>query len=147
MYRLIMLLALCLLLSSCGLIKFSRLQRELNQQRSFWEGQALESYRYTYRWHCFCPPELTDAVSIVVKDGAIATLTYLDSGTLVNPEVADQFYTIDGLFDFLQNAINRRAADLSVSWDNGLGYPKTAAIDYLLHAVDDETSFTVSDFQ
>ena len=53
------------------------------------------------------------------------------------------FPTVDGLFDFLEDAIDRGAEEIEVAFDPDLGLPTTVRVDYRLAAVDEEIGYEV----
>ena len=57
------------------------------------------------------------------------------------------YHTIDGLFDKIQDAIDREAVRLTVSYDPEIGYPTSVSIDYSLTIIDEEFSFTATSYE
>ena len=53
---------------------------------------------------------------------------------------------LDGLFDEIQSAIDSSADEISVTYDALTGFPSSVGIDYILEALDDEISYTASEF-
>jgi hypothetical protein len=119
----------------------------LNDERRAWNAQHISSYSYTYRAGCFCPPSVTDSVRIVVRHDTIASMTYIDSGLPVEPNVRSLFHTIPGLFDLLEDALDRDADDFRVTYDARYHFPSDANIDYMKNAADEELGFRVTSFQ
>jgi len=98
------------------------------------------------RWTlCFCPTEMTDAIRLTVAAGQITDAVYVDSQQAVAPVYRQNLLTIDGLFDKIQNALDRNAEQLDVTYDPVMGYPTSIAIDYRKQTSDDEISYTVKD--
>ena len=56
------------------------------------------------------------------------------------------YLSIDGLFDLIQDAIDRSAFQISVKYHGELGYPLWAAIDYDRRIMDEEKGFQVGAF-
>jgi hypothetical protein len=119
-------------------------QEALDANRDRWAAAALADYRYTLREFCFCGPETLRPVVIEVRDGQVASATYEDDGTAVVEPRLGQLRTVDGLFDVVQDAIDRDAHSLDASYDPTLGYPTSAQIDYIEFAVDEEYGFAAS---
>jgi hypothetical protein len=63
------------------------------------------------------------------------------------PAFAEYVRDIEGLFDLIREAIERKAHKVDVSYDRVYGYPTSIDLDYLFNAVDDELQVTVSGFQ
>jgi hypothetical protein len=116
-------------------------QQQLNDSRSKWVSKNIKDYQYTFNWSCFCPPEHNKAVIISVKNGSLASIKYADGSGAVDKTKYANYRTIEGLFDFLQDAINRKAYRIDVSYDAALAYPTTASIDYDQRIADEEKSF------
>jgi len=110
-----------------------------------WTGQKLQGYSVTTRTLCFCPTEMTDAIRLTVAAGQITDAVYVDSQQAVAPVYRQNLLTIDGLFDKIQNALDRNAEQLDVTYDPVMGYPTSIAIDYRKQTSDDEISYTVKD--
>jgi hypothetical protein len=49
--------------------------------------------------------------------------------------------TVEGLFDYIQAAIDKKAHAVNVVYDAELGYPTSIEVDYIERAVDDEIRF------
>lgn len=119
----------------------------LSQNQARWSAAQLAHYRYTFEASCFCPPDFVRPIVIEVRQGALVAARYRDDGTPVRPEIVAEYATIDQLFTLLQNAYGQRGSRLSVQYDQELGYPTSAGIDYIPDAVDDEFAFTVDSFE
>lgn len=132
-------------LSGCLSAELAEVQRELEEQQVRWQDTALERYQFTFQWICFCPPEYTTPMQIAVRDETIERITVLETGESVPPARFQDYHSISGLFDFLENVIERKPANIAVTYD-ALGYPTKASIDYRDNVSDDELSFTVENF-
>ena len=119
-------------------------QSELGAHRRKWSARAVSSYRYTVRRVCFCAPPVTRAATVTVRDGAVHDAVYADDGTPVAPENVPHIATVDQLFRIVQDALDRRAEELVVTYDPVYGYPRTIRIDYRKAAADDEQLYTAS---
>jgi hypothetical protein len=53
---------------------------------------------------------------------------------------------MEGVFDLIEDALDRDAGRIEVTYDSRYGHPIDATIDYILNAVDDELSFRVRAF-
>ena len=122
-------------------------QSELGAHHRKWSARAVSSYRYTVRRVCLCAPPVTRPAVVTVRDGAVREAVYADDGTPVAPEDVRFFATVDQLFRIVQDALDRGAEELAVTYDPVYGYPRTIRIDYRKAAVDDEQLYTASDLQ
>ena len=121
---------------------------ELEAARQRWESRGVEDYDFRFRLACFCPPDLTQTVSVSVRRGTVRAVRSAASGQPVDPSllVGDSpFRDIQGLFDQVQGFIDASPHRLSVTYDPFWGYPADVHVDLREHFVDDELSFSVSD--
>ncbi|MFO7262337.1 MAG: DUF6174 domain-containing protein [bacterium] len=121
--------------------------RELERARDRWRREAPRDYRYEFEMECFCGAELHRPVIVWVRNGAVYEVVYADDGRPVPTPHLQYYRTIDGLFEVIGDAINRRADDIDVDYDSRYGYPRFAEIDFERRVVDDEIRFTVRRFR
>lgn len=109
-----------------------------------WRSAGLTSYRYVYEAHCFCGPTATQPVAVVVVDGEVASITSVATGEPVQPGAPGdpaEVLTVEGLFGFLRDALEDEPASFSASYDPGLGYPRSAMVDFDVQVADEEFGF------
>ena len=123
--------------------RLAALRAELRVQRERWAGQRILDYQLTMSRSCFCPPEGAGLVVLTVLEGEPAEWQYFLSGDPIAPEWRAFFPTVEGLFDFVEDAIDRSADSIEVRYDEELGLPTTVRIDYRLAAVDEEIAYEV----
>ncbi|HEX9892689.1 MAG TPA: DUF6174 domain-containing protein, partial [Gemmatimonadales bacterium] len=63
-----------------------------------------------------------------------------------DPQFADLFAAVPGLFDLIEEAIHAPAAGLAVRYNPAYGYPESIQIDWVAGVVDDEVSYHITDF-
>jgi hypothetical protein len=119
-------------------------QSRLNSSRELWESSGLSSYEIEYRRICFCPPDITSPVLLVVRNGIIDSRTYAETGEPVGEAVRDLFPEVSGMFDIVQDAIDQQASQVTVTYDSQLGYPVNIRIDYNTMMADEELEFAIS---
>ena len=143
--RKVLFIILAVLLAACTQAKASS---ELEQNRALWEQQDASNYRYELAIVCFCPYGGQMPLSIVVRDGEVASLTTAD-GSDPGPslEYFSQADTIDELFDIIESAQADGADEIKVQYDPDYGYPVSIDIDYIKEAVDDEISYQVANLE
>ena len=124
-----------------------RAQAELDRHRTLWEANRSGDYTFEYRPACFCPREFVQPVEVKVRNGVVESVTYVESGESPATNGFPLYHTIDGLFDKVQDAIDREAARLTVSYDPEMGYPTSVSIDYALNIADEEFSFTSMSYE
>ncbi len=137
-------LAACAWIAAACSNPLSAQQRELDANRERWQASDIVSYTYRLEIGCFCPPEITSPVLVRVSQDSIVSVVYAASGDTVAALVSS-FYTVGGLFEVVEDAIEREAHELSVIYDDSLGYPRRIVIDYEEQAVDEELALTASD--
>lgn len=115
------------------------------EQRALWTRQNIPNYRYQLRQSCFCHDSGTP-YEIRVQNGAIVEVKNANTGETVNPSQFTFSPTIESLFDKIQNAVERPAYRLEVTYNSTYGFPSSASIDYDQYAVDEEYGFEVSAF-
>ncbi|MDZ8078305.1 MAG: DUF6174 domain-containing protein [Nostoc sp. DcaGUA01] len=123
-------------------------QRQLNFNRSLWNKKNISNYRYTFSNGCFCIPEARGPVIIEVRNDQTKSITSVATGQPVeNPEFFEKYNTIPKLFNVIQDAINRKASSLNVSYSPQLGYPTQINIDYNAQIADEEIYLTIENFE
>jgi hypothetical protein len=123
----------------------ARLQQQLNQNRELWDSQGWQDYRMEFQWSCFCVIEYVSPVVVTVSGGDnIDAVVFAENGQPVGELISDGYETVDGLFDLIQDAIDRNAFSISVEYHPELGYPISASIDYDQMMADEERGFVVT---
>jgi hypothetical protein len=137
-----------LALMSCSLTEPGRSanDRELSQNRQRWANARIHDYEYDYQLVCFCGPEATEPVHIVVRNDQVWTVTRTRDG-LPTLNAYAKWPTVVDLFDQVQRRIAQKADRLDVTYDPTYGYPRTIAVDVYLQAADDESSQAASNLR
>ena len=139
------LLALTLALGACESPMAPDPRAELEAARALWAAHGGGWYSFTLSRECFCVLS-SRPIDITVENGAVAWAQYGDSKTPVETAWLSYLQTVPDLFDKIDDAITRKAASLSTTYDPIYGFPSRIAIDYSATTADDEESFTTSDF-
>ncbi|ACC83395.1 DUF6174 domain-containing protein [Nostoc punctiforme] len=121
--------------------------RRLKFNRYLWNQQNISNYRYTFSNGCFCIPDARGPVVIEVRNGQTTSITSVATGQAVNPDFFQNYKTIPKLFDVIEDAINRKASSLNVSYSPRFGYPTQIQIDYNSQIADEEIYLTIENFQ
>lgn len=122
-------------------------RQSLARHQRLWVQQGIESYRYQLKINCFCPPEVTDPVIVEVSDGSVISVSYVATGTPAETRYFEKYDTVDELFLVIDDALERKAAEISVTYDETLGLPTRIYIDFEKLALDDEIAYNVTEFQ
>jgi|GEM_PF-653739 len=118
------------------------LEKDLNKNKALWESKKPKEYKMEFSWRCFCPRDYTETVIIEVgADGKIKSVTRQKDGQAVPASDYNRYVTVAGLFDLLQDAIDKVAYRIDVKYHAEMGYPISAFIDYAQNIADEERGF------
>jgi hypothetical protein len=130
-------------IENLNLGRHAELRAEITAQREKWAARRIVDYQLTLSRLCFCAPEGAGLVVLSVLDDQPVEWLYFLSGDPVAAEWQPVFPTVQGLFDFLDDAIDRGAEDIEVAFDPDLGLPTSIRVDYRLAAADEEIGYEV----
>jgi hypothetical protein len=117
-------------------------QDALDAARDLWAQQGGDDYDMTFNWQCFCIVDFVQRVDLEVRGDAIEGGVVTDSGDPVSTDMLAEYQTVDALFDLIQDAIDRDAAEIRVTYA-GAGYPDEVWIDYDHQIADEERGFFI----
>ena len=123
------------------------IQAALTRNRARWDDSGHKNYDFTFQWLCYCIPDFVTPVTISVRDNKIDSIIRLEDGTALDPSQLEYFRTIDGLFDFLQEALDQKPHSISARFDARFGTPGKAWVDYNAGIADEERGFVVEDLR
>ncbi len=122
-------------------------QGELDVHRTLWDAAAIHDYSISFQRLCsFCGIQFQIPVRITVRGDTIHEVTDLDTGAPVEQPAEGAFLTIDEVFDFVQFAIDQRAAEIDVRYNGTFGYPTDVVIDFSRSQFNDDGQFLIGDF-
>ena len=113
---------------------------DLDAARQRWRAQDLHTYAFTIQRSCFCVN--IHRLYVAVVSDTVAGVLDLDTATPVDRQLGE---TVNGLFTFIQNAIDRPAEKIRVTYDATKGFPTEIDYDGAAQIADDEIFFHVSD--
>lgn len=133
-------------LAACDILDPDTERERLEEAQERWADRGIDDYRIDVQRLCFCAADVSRWVRVTVRNGVVASRTYVDDGT---PVVGDPtlFPDVDGLFEVIDDALDQDAHELEVAYDPVYGIPLVIAIDYLEFAVDEELTLRSQDFQ
>lgn len=144
LYRTLLCFTLITLVACTGLVEQnSAADDEFYSYLQKWRLAAIENYDMHYQPLCYCLPEHQRRIYLQVRSGQIVSAVYADNKERLDPSVDYDLKSVSDLFDLIDEAMAKPAAELVVSYDDSLGYPTSIYIDYYARMVDDE--ITVSD--
>jgi hypothetical protein len=113
---------------------------DLEAARQRWRTQNLHTYAFTMQRSCFCGN--THPLFVVVVSDTVAGVLDVTTGTQIDRQLGE---TVDGLFTFIQTAIDRPAKLVRATYDPAKGFPIEIDYDGAAQIADDEIFFRVSD--
>lgn len=122
-------------------------QMELDNAIMIRESQEITEYTLAQQHSCFCPREYTRPVTYMVQNRSVntSTATYADEDMQpLDPDMSPELLTVGWAFDLIQDAIDQKAASITVSYDDTLWYPTNISIDYSEMMADEEAYYTFS---
>ncbi|MBU0655836.1 MAG: hypothetical protein KJ914_12020 [Gammaproteobacteria bacterium] len=121
--------------------------RQLRDAEAKWKQNRPAHYTYTLQRSCFCAPEYRKPIEIRVFRGLIQQASLLPEGTPLPAERKSEALTVDGLFRLIREAIDKKAASVTVEYDAQYGFPTNISIDHDQMMADEETYMTASHFR
>jgi Family of unknown function (DUF6174) len=115
--------------------------------RNLWTSKNLSTYSYTLQRSCFCPLEFTKAMRLEVRDGALTSVKYVDSGADVPANFRPNIFKIEAFFDLIDSTRPKGGTVENLSFDTVLGYPTQINLDPIPLAADDESYYKLSDLK
>ena len=115
-------------------VMLARERGRFEKQRGYWAQYGSDSYTLQYDVRCECSDYTEQPATVTVTDGQVVSATH------------EKAYTIDALFDRIQQAVSGRVDDLTVVYNREFGYPVYIEIDHRLISVDDEYDIIVLDY-
>ena len=115
----------------------------LAANQAIWSSSGIDSYRYRFRWECYCVTEYVRLVDVTVTGGRVVSVVDAATRRPLDAQAAAQYLTVDGLFDFVRTAINAPAASIQSAFDPTLGYPASTYVDYVAGMADEEKGFRI----
>jgi Family of unknown function (DUF6174) len=139
---------LALLLSSCSITEPGRGGDviELARNRQKWASAGLHDYEFDYQLSCFCAPDVTEQVHVVVRSDQLSSVSRNRDGLPALRQYGG-WPTVPALFDDVQRLIDQKSDRLEVTYDPTYGYPRSIVVDVYLQAADDESSQTASNLR
>lgn len=119
------------------------------EARRQWTQLQIREYRYRFRRSCFCFGAPGEGI-VHVHDGKVIEVDELSTPRVPpGPGVGDPalYPTIDGLFALLDRYSADGADVIQFSCDPNFGIPTWISVDQIIRAIDDEVSYSASEFQ
>jgi hypothetical protein len=111
---------------------------KLRQARALWAKQHVRDYSFRLKLSCFCPPDVRRSVIVTVHNarphGAPASSRHID--------------TFPEMFARIRETLTKPdSGGATVRYDTRRGFPRSASLDPIKLAVDDEYRWTADRFR
>lgn len=116
---------------------------DLTRSRQRWTSAQIHDYEFDYQLSCFCAPEATEPVHIVVRSDAVTSVVRRRDGLPTGTRYGG-WPRVDELFADVSRQLEQNAARLDVTYDPTYGYPREIVVDVNLMTADDESQQTAS---
>jgi hypothetical protein len=90
---------------------------EVQINREKWMSHGISNYEIEMQKICYCVPEVVRMMVFEVEGDKVETVRYADTGDDVDPQHYGNFNTIEGMFTFVEQALEKNPADLSIAYD------------------------------
>ena len=117
-------------------------QGTLDSAHHLWLAARPAGYETVVRKSCYCAD--ADPYRVQVQGSLVISAVRLSPDgveTTVDPDGYQSWFTVEGLFTAVQQAIDDNVDQLDASYDAQLGHPLHIAIDPSTNASDDETTY------
>ena len=119
---------------------------DLARNRQRWASAGLHDYEFDFQRSCFCLPQATQPVHIVVRRDAIVSVVRTSDGQSAIASVTD-WPRVEELFLDVQRRLEQPTERLDVSYDPTYGYPRSIVADIALMVADDEYALTAGNLR
>ena len=132
------------ILAACGASQ----RPAFEQNRSLWESQSIQHYRFNLKVGCNCPWYDLMPLTVEVQNGEIVSMVASNAGDITPyQDFFRQHGTIESLFDTVDSAISRGVYKLVVQYDATHGFPTSIVIDPSRMITDDQTGYYVTNLE
>lgn len=146
--------ALLLAFAACSsILEDDSFQRDyLEEGRDMWEEEGGPSYTYMLEMQCFCAPaQQLRPVLVTVVNGQVTRRVYVkdratDPDVEAPTDLFGQFDTVDDLFAYVDDAIDRDADVLQVNYSDNFGFPEVISVDFTGRTDTDQRAVLISEF-
>jgi len=119
---------------------------ELARNRQRWASAGIHDYEFDFQRNCFCLPETTEPVHIVVRQDVVTSVVRTSDGQPASTRVT-AWPRVDELFADVQQRLDQGIERLDVQYDPTYGYPRSIVADIALMMADDEYSLTAGNLR
>lgn len=114
----------------------------------------FKNYSFYFNWDCYCIPEYTQTVQIIVNNDKITNVIKVnninskDTNIIKDPIDKDIYYTLYGLFKYVDKTVSdvEFPYKVSVKYNKQYGFIEKFYIDKNKNITDEEIGFTITNF-
>ena len=136
--------ALLSLGTDCDEEEHDDVREALEDARLRWRAGGFPDYSLTLTHDCFCGVEGRGPVVVIVRFGEVVSRTYEGTGAPVPEDRARFFPDVEGLFDFIEDALDQDPASIRAEFHPSLGYPTLVFVDFRENVADEERGYRVT---
>jgi hypothetical protein len=122
----------------------TQLMRQLRTHEALWAQEGAETYSIRVELHCVCAEPYD--VELQVVDGEVESGVHVFSGDALTPDELAEQLTLPDFFDVVEDALNRRVAGITVSYDQDIGYVQRLYVDYNGGTTGDDVEYFMSGY-
>ena len=119
---------------------WEELRAELKVARALWQARGPVTYRFEFRWNCYCLPDVLEWVRVDVRDKVLVGVTRLSDGNALPPDRWSH-RTVEGMFQWIEEKLAEHPEVLRVRFDPEMGYPTDGYCDVSSMLADEERGF------
>jgi hypothetical protein len=116
---------------------------DLSANLSKWNKENVSDYEFTLTVNCFCSEAVAGPHLIKVVDDTIASV----NGLPYDHSTMSLLMTIDQLFAYVRNSIERDPYQKSLTYNSMYGYPETVYFDFDKNMADEEIGYQITGFK
>ena len=127
-----------------SLFDWEELKAELKAARELWRTRGLDTYHFEFRWNsCNCHPDFLEWVRVDVRDKVLVGVTRLSTGEPLPPDRWSH-YTVEGMFQWIEDRLSQHPEVMRVRFNPDLGYPTDGYYDLTSMLADEEIGFELA---
>ena len=116
--------------------------KDIDENKKLWKNTTPKSYSYVVQKSS--SGLLEENIQVSVKDGQIVESKYIPSDTPLSD--TNKVKKIDDYFALIQDALDKNAHKVTVTYDKTYGFPSSIAIDNNQQIADEEIYYTLTHF-
>jgi hypothetical protein len=113
--------------------------------RAKWAERGPSSYSIIVSRSCECTSESSAPAIVTVQNQAVESRVYVSSGEPVPAMYAGSYPDVSGMFAEIEEALAQHPAQVTITYDDALGYPASVSIDFNFAVADDEFIYQMSE--